>query len=388
MKALAIAGVNLRRLLRDRSNVFFVLLFPMLLILVIGTAFGGSFTPRLGVVAPGGGPLTGELVAALEADDRVDVERIDNPDALRTAVERGELAGGLVVPDGYDAGVQGGPSGPVELRYLARPDQSGQQARLAVDAVVAGQAARLRAARFAAGQDGTPFDQALRTADEVAPLLPAVDVRVTTVGEALFPEDLGRFDIGASSQLLLFVFLTSLVGATALIETRRYGVSRRMLATPTTTRTILLGEALGRIAVALVQGLVIMLGAGLLFGVEWGDPIGAAALLAVFALTASGAAMVMGSLLRTEQQAAGIGIMLGLGLAALGGSMLPIELFSDTMRTVARATPHAWANEAFAELVRHGGNLLDIAPQLAVLTCYALVLFLLGSWLLRRALTR
>lgn len=393
MKALAIAGVNLRGLFRDRGNIFFVLLFPLLLILVIGAAFGGSFTPRLGVVAPDGEPLADQLVTALEADGRVEVDRVDDVDALRTGVERGLLAGGLIIPPGYDravrdAAVQSGGSGPAELSYLARPDEYGQQVRLAVNAVVAEQAARLRAAGFAADVNGVPFDQALDTAGEVAPLVPEVSVRATTVGEAVFPEGLGRFDLGASSQLLLFVFLTSLVGATALIETRRYGVSRRMLATPTSTRTILFGEALGRIAVALVQGLIIMLGAALLFGVDWGDPLGAITVLAVFALVASGAAMVLGAVLRTEQQASGIGIMVGLGLAALGGSMLPIELFSDTMRGVARLTPHAWANEAFAELVRHGGNVIDIAPQLAVLCGYGVVLFLLGSWLLRRTLTR
>jgi ABC-2 type transport system permease protein len=187
---------------------------------------------------------------------------------------------------------------------------------------------------------------------------------------------------------LLFVFLTSLAGAPGLIEIRRLGIGRRMLASPTPVRTILAGEALGRVAIALVQGAIIMLGAGLLFGVNWGDPLGAVVLLTAFALVASGAAMVMGAVFRTEQQAGAVGIMLGLGLAALGGSMVPIEIFSDTMRTVAKVTPHAWANEAFAELVRHDGNLLDIAPQLGVLAAYALVLFLLGGWLFRRSLTR
>lgn len=385
-RALAIAGVNLRRMLRDRSNIFFVLVFPMLLILVLGVAFGGGFQPRLGVVVAEPGPLADRLVAALAADDRIELERVGGEPELRTAVERGELAAGLVVPAGYDAAVRSG--GPAELRLLARPDESGRQIGLTVRAVVGEQAAVLTAAGFAAGETDAGFDQALGTAESVAASLPAVTVRATTVGEALFPEDLGQFDIGASSQLLLFVFLTSLAGSAALVETRRLGVSRRMLATPTSAGTILAGEALGRLAVALVQGLVIMFGAGLLFGVDWGDPLGAAALLVLFALVAGGAAMLMGAVFRTEQQAAGVGVMAGLVLAALGGSMVPIELFSDTMRAVARFTPHAWANEGFAELVRRGGGLLDIAPQLGVLAAYAAVLFAAGSWLLRRTLTR
>jgi ABC-2 type transport system permease protein len=386
MRAFAIAGVNLRRMLRDRANIFFVLLFPLLLILVLGAAFGGSFTPRLGVVVEEPGPLADRLVTALAADQRIQLDRVGGESDLRTAVERGELAGGLVVPAGYDATV--GSGGAVDLRYLARPDAYGRQVGITVRAVVGEQASLLRAAGFTADQTGTQFEQALGNAEVVATDLPAVTVEASTLGEALFPDTLGRFDVGASSQLLLFVFLTSLVGSTALIETRRLGVSRRMLATPTSAGTILLGEALGRVAVALVQGLVIMLGAGLLFGVSWGNPLGAGALVGLFVLAASGAAMLLGALLRTPEQAGGVGILVGLALGALGGSMLPIELFSDTMRTVARFTPHAWANEGFAELVRRGGGLVDIAPQLGVLAGYAVGLFAVGGWLLHRSLTR
>jgi ABC-2 type transport system permease protein len=384
--ALIIAGLNLRRMVRYRPNLFFVLVFPMLLILVIGATFGGGFTPRLGVAVEAPGPLADRLVAGLAEAEGLRVDRVDSEAELVEAVERGELAAGLVVPADYDRTLTSG--GEVDLRFLARPDEEGQQLGITVRGVVAEQATVLRAARFAARETGGSFEAALRTATAVAPSVAPVTVETRTVGEALFPATLGRFDIGASSQLLLFVFLTSLAGSTALIETRRLGVSRRMLAAPTGVGAILAGEALGRYAVALVQGLVIMLGAGLVFGVDWGDPLGAGALLVVFAAAASGAAMVMGAAFRSEQAAAGVGVMLGLSLAALGGSMLPIELFSDPVRRLAHVTPHAWANEGFAELVRRGGGLLDILPQLAVLAGYAAGLLLLGAWLLRRALTR
>ena len=97
--------------------------------------------------------------------------------------------------------------------------------------------------------------------------------------------------------------------------------------------------------------------------------------------------MVIGAALRTEQQAGGIGNLVGLGLAALGGCMVPIEFFSGPMRTVSWITPHAWANEGFAKLVRHNGVVTDVLPQLGMLAVYAAVLFVFGSWLLRRRLT-
>ncbi|HEY8473012.1 MAG TPA: ABC transporter permease [Natronosporangium sp.] len=387
MKALAIVGVNLRRLVRERGNLFFMVIFPFMLILVIGAAFGGGFTPRLGVVVVGEpGPLAERLVGALSAAEDLAVDRYDDEAAMRTSVERGEVSAGLVIPADYDAAVAAGEQ--VELRYLVRPDSNGQQLGLAIRGIVAEQAGLLRAARFTAGETGAGFTDGLAAADAAAGQLAPVTVRTTTVGEALFPTDLGRFDIGASSNLLLFVFLNSLAATPALIQARRMGISRRMFASPTSVGTIVAGEALGRVAIALVQGAIIMLGAGLLFGVNWGDPLAAVVLLTMFALVAGGAALVMGAAFRTEQQAIAVGLMVGLGMAAIGGSMVPIELFSDTMRTVAKITPHAWANEAFAELVRHDGGLFDILPQLGVLAGYALVLFLVGGWLFSRSLTR
>jgi ABC-2 type transport system permease protein len=183
------------------------------------------------------------------------------------------------------------------------------------------------------------------------------------------------------------VFLTSLTSSVALLQVRQLGVSRRMLSTPTRTSTVLAGEAGGRLAVAVFQGLIIMLGSALLFGVRWGDPAAAAVLLVAFALAGSGAGMLLGATATSEQQAGGLGLLLGLGLAALGGSMTPLEFYSDTVYRIAHITPHAWANSGFTELLRHGAGIGDVLPQVLVLLAFAAVLFTAATWRLRHELT-
>jgi ABC-2 type transport system permease protein len=386
LKAFALAAVNLRRLLRDRSNIFFVFVFPMLLILVLGVSFGGGTDPRFGIVVGDGvGPLGEDLLATLETIPDVEVEQVAHEDDLVTAIERGQLQGGVVVPADYDATILEGRD--VEIRYVARQDELGLQLGETVRAAVAEQGQRLRAARFYATETGGSLDEGLSRADATAAVIVPVEVATTTAGEAIFPASLGRFDLGASSMLLLFIFLTSMTSAVALIETRRLGLSRRMLATPTSSGTIVTGEALGRFGVAMVQGLFIMLGSLILFGVDWGEPLGSAALLVSFALVGAGAGMLLGSVLRTEQQAIGLGLLVGLGLGALGGCMVPLELFSPAMRTVAHLTPHAWALDGYAELVRHDGSLADVLPYVGILLGYAAVLLGLAAWRLRRSIT-
>lgn len=376
MKALAIAGTELRRLVRWRPSLFFLFALPMLIILVLGAAFG-SQTVRLAVAADGAGPLGRELVAALEASPGVDVERVADEEAVREAVERADAAAGLVVPRGYDATLRAG--GRTTLRYLQRPDAL--DVRAAVESAAARQSARLRAAAAL----GTPGADVAVAAAEAE--VPPVAVRAVNPDGEPYTETVGRFDESASSQLVLFVFLTSLNGAIWLIETRRLGVARRMLSTPTAARTILAGTALGRFAVALAQAALIMGGAALLFGVDWGDPLGAAAIVLALALVSTGAAMLLGALASSEQQAGPLALLLGLVLAALGGSMVPLEVFPDTMRTIAHLTPHAWANEGFADLLRHGGGLADLGRELGVLLVYAAVLLAASTWLLRRRIT-
>jgi ABC-2 type transport system permease protein len=101
---------------------------------------------------------------------------------------------------------------------------------------------------------------------------------------------------------------------------------------------------------------------------------------------ASGTGIFLGTLFRNEQQAMVTSIFLSMGLGALGGRMVPLEVFSHTMKTIAHITPQAWGSDAFAKLVGHGASITGILPQLGILACYAVVLLALATWRLRRVL--
>jgi ABC-2 type transport system permease protein len=385
-KILAIAATNLRRTLRERVALFFLFVFPMIMILVLGMAFGGASEPRVGVVGDRADPLAAAFLDRLGEADGLATRTVVVEADLISAVERGELEAGLVIPAGYGPTIRAG--GQVELRYVARPGQQANQIQQIVTGVVDEEANRLRAARFAMAEGASAgLDEALGRVDAVAAGGPVIAVTVHTAGTAAFPDTLGRFDVGASSELLLFLFLTALTSSAALIETRRLGVSRRMLATPTTPATIVAGEAAGRLAVAVLQGVLIMVGSAVIFGVNWGNPLAATLLMVCFALVASGAGLLMGATARTPQQSLAFGLLLSLGLAALGGTMMPLDLFSSGMRTIAHLTPHAWAVDGFTELVRHSGGPMDILPQLGVLLALAATLMTLASWRLRRSIS-
>jgi len=393
VKIWALVRVEVTRLLRDRSNLFFVFLFPLLLIIFIGAQFGSDLSTRLGAVADPDDAAAGEVVAALEALEGITVVSYGSEAELSDEVDRALIAAGVVLPAGYGQALRD--VEPIVVDFIGRPDATSASLQALVTSVLAEQAQAGAAAvllatgRAAVEEQAPPLAELREAALAVEEQAAEIEVTATTLGTDELAEEfagLGQFDLGASSQLFLFTFLTSLAGAGALIQTRQYGVATRMLSTPTSVATILLGTAGGRLAIALFQAGYIVLVSTLAFGVNWGDPLGATAVIVLFSIVAAAAAMVVGSVFSNDSQASGAGVGIGLGAAALGGSMVPIELYPDTVARFARVTPHAWANEAMAELVRRDGTIVDILPELGVLAGFAVGLLALGSWSLRRAL--
>jgi linearmycin/streptolysin S transport system permease protein len=383
-KVLAIARANLLRTTRDRLGLFFILVLPMILIVVLGLTYGGFNSARIGIADADGGPLATEVVDGIELGGiDLAIRSYGDPDDLRDAVRRGFVEVGLVIPAGYDATLRAGGEAPLEV--VAQASSLASAVRSAVDESISHQATLLRAARFAMDAAGLDFDAALATARSQESAAPGVAVAVDSVSESAAGPS--GFTIGAQSQVILFVFLTSLTGATELILTRQLGISRRMFATPTGAWTIIAGEGLGRVGFALFQGFFIVVVSALAFGVDWVDPLATSAIVVAFGLVAAGAAMLIGALAANASQAGAIGPALGMMLGLLGGTMVPADVFPAVMRTASHITPHAWAMDAFREMLLDGAGLLQIVPQLGVLLGFAAVLFAVAVFRFRRVVT-
>jgi ABC-2 type transport system permease protein len=182
MRIIAMAGVTLRRLARDRLALFFIVLLPVVIILVIGVTFGdGSDRLPVGVLDQGGGRLGAELKADLAASPALDPRGYDGLDALRKAVRRGVVAAGVVVPAGYDQALRAGRAADVAF-VVDRTRPAPAAVRSAVAAATSRQAAMVQAARFAAATAQVPFDAALARARALAGGQQQVRVQATTIG--------------------------------------------------------------------------------------------------------------------------------------------------------------------------------------------------------------
>jgi ABC-2 type transport system permease protein len=377
LAASAFTAVVWRTLVRDRTALFFMLVLPVAVIVIIGTTFGGQGRTEIGLVSAERGPLAARVTGALRSAEGVRVRDYDDVEALRRAVRRQTVAAGVVLERGLDAELRAGRQG--RLRFVTSPDS---EAALTARATVQGIVDRV-AAPIAAAQAQRDFDGALTLATRQAGT--GVTVAVQDVGEARV-RDLSRFSLTAPQNLVLFVFINAMASAVLIVAARRQGILRRALAAPVSMTVVLLGLGLGWLVLALAQSLLIVGVGALAFGVRWGDPVAAALLVLAFALVGCGAGLLVGAIGRDEDRVGALAPVIGIVLGALGGCMVPLEIFPPGMQAVAHFVPHYWAITAWQSLVFDGEGVRAILPSLLVLSGAAAVAIAAAAALLRRRL--
>ena len=384
MTVLAIARASLLRLMRDRTALFFLAVLPVLVIVIVGATVQGFSTWRVGVVDLGAGTAGRQLTAAVDRMPDLAVSRYPDVRTMSRAIARGELSTGIVLPRGMDRAEREGRAVTVGL-VVERANSSMQAAATAVSSVVTAHGARVQAAQFATDHAGGTFGENLARAGTLERLVPRVTVRTFEAQStsSVLPEG---FSYSAPTELVLFVFLSAVAGGATIVETRRLGMFERMSAAPVRPSSIIAGESLIYLVIALVQSALIVGVGSLAFGVSWGDPAGAIALVVVWSAVGAGAGILAGTLFRTPEQASAIGPIVGITFAMLGGCMWPLAIVTPSMRVIGHLTPQAWAVDAWTELLANHGGLLAIGRDLGVLALFAIGLFGVATLRLRRTI--
>lgn len=106
----AIAVKDLRLLLRDRGDVFFTFVFPVLIAVLFGFVFGGSgggSRIELGIVREGSSRFATGLAEDLAADGAFEARAFATREDAAAAVRAGKVSAAAILPKSLDAGPVG-----------------------------------------------------------------------------------------------------------------------------------------------------------------------------------------------------------------------------------------------------------------------------------------
>lgn len=164
----------------------------------------------------------------------------------------------------------------------------------------------------------------------------------------------------------LLVLLTS--GGQLLVVERIKGLLRRLASAPMSRAEVVAGKWGGRMILATLQvGFALIVGT-FLFRMDWGPDLAMILIvLAAWAAFCASAGLLLGSVVRTEGQAAGLGVLFANVLAALGGCWWPIEITPEWMQGLQKLMPTGWTMDALHKLISFQAGAASAVPNVVTL---------------------
>ena len=214
--------------------------------------------------------------------------------------------------------------------------------------------ARLAAGMFQAGQTDVDVAAALGAmsagsagqmpSDSATTNLPIRLVITSTTGRGF--SWLGYY---ASSMAVLFLMFAVTSGGRTLLAERQRGTLPRLLISPTSALTILLGKMGGIVLTGVLQ-MLILWGATTLIGAYWGHPGGVLLTIVLLVVCASSVGALISAWARTPGQASAIGSAITLIGGALSGSFFVRWNLPQWVQQLSLVTPNAWGIEILSRL--------------------------------------
>ncbi|MGH2541891.1 MAG: ABC transporter permease, partial [Ardenticatenaceae bacterium] len=172
--------------------------------------------------------------------------------------------------------------------------------------------------------------------------------------------------------LTMFVFFAAAMAAESIARERETQTLERLMSNGVRRESIILGKYLSAAYRGLLQLAVLWIVGIFAFRIDLGAAPVAVILVSVFMVIASsGFGIMLASFVKTQRSAASAGVLTSLILAPIGGCWWPLFITPDWMQSLARLTPHCWANTAFNNLMLFGAEFDDVLANMAALIAFA-----------------
>src|SRR6266700_1127207 len=230
-KILTLLYTTFIMLTRQRGLIISSLGLAIISMLVFGFLFGGSGSPKtlLGVVDQDHSTISAKIVSQLQKSDALQVY-IGSNDEEQQALKEGHRNAIIVIPPGFGQQmVQGGAH--LQVFYDQGNPVTTASTQLTVKAIVDG------INRAVTHQPGP----------------------VTLDQQAVAAKDIRQIDIITPGMLGMLLMWANLAVGIELVNWREMGITKRLAATPLQPLAMISAQVLARLALSLIQGIILLL---------------------------------------------------------------------------------------------------------------------------------
>ncbi len=346
-------SLGFRMYFRNRTTVFWGIVFPVLLMGLIGLAFGrsDSISYTVAFVDQGGGLLAQGVRQGLA-----------NVSVFKVVDERSEAEAVAALRAGRRT-----------LVVIVPPLASGGEVRVFFDQT------RIQDSQVAL----TILQRFIAEANlRIAGIAPTVRLHAEGI---VGPRQVRFFDFLLPGILAMTVMQTGLLGVTEVLTGfRQRLILKRVLTTPVLPILFLSGLTARYTATILVQLGIIMGVAILVFHATVAGSLASLLGVAIFGtLVAVGIGFAISTLASTPEAANVLGSVIHFPMMFLSGALWPRELMPAFMQPVIRALPLTPLVDAMRGVAARGESLAPYLPGLAYLGLWGLVAFAVSAWRFR-----
>jgi ABC-2 type transport system permease protein len=400
-KTLAVAWKELQVLIRDRGQLAVLFLMPVMFASVIGSAFGGG-TPGIDVylVNQDTGPYSAQIVETLHEIEALRIEVLDTVGQADKQVADGEALAAIIIPPDFSQKVTA--FEPTQIRVIVDPTQQqyggiiiGIMNEVVTPVTYQGEiqyGIRTIMDESGAFDETDPQIRGAVEAQTMGVIMTQLaemfeNPQITVTGDDLEGVETQSLDNAYSyttpSYAVMFAFfIVGIIAATIMTE-KEGGTFRRLLASPIHRGSIIAGKMLAYILVVGLQVLLVFGVGSAFFDIPLGNsPLGLLLLTLALALAATSLGMLVAALARTRSQVDAVGMVIGIVLGAVGGSIVPIPE-KGFLHLLSQFTPHAHAIEGYLNLMSQGAGVVDVIPQIGLLAGVGVMFFLIAMWRFR-----
>jgi ABC-2 type transport system permease protein len=417
-KALFLAAKDLRVLLSDKGNIFWVFGFPVLFALFFGAIYSsagkGPSGMKIAIVDEDKSDFSGSYVSRLESDEALSVVYLSRDEAVEQ-VRKGKVAAAVILKEGFGGGfealfnsdeprleIASDPSRRMESGYLQGLLAKAQFEALGDKFVdrewMKGQISLWR--DDVEGANDLDAEQAklyLDFMDSFDTLLKDVnedDFRAGFDGDML---NFAKLDVSRERegpiapfqitfpQVLLWGFMgCTATFAISIVKERTSGTFARLRVGPIGRAHILGGKGLSCFFTCMLIMCILSVGAIAIFKMPMGNWLLFIPAVLCTILCFVGLMMLICTLGRTEQSVGAAGWAMLMIMGMLGGAMMPLAFMPSWLRRFGHFSPVKWGIYALEGAVWRNFAPTEIIGPCLVLLTIGLTSFLLGVAMLRR----
>ena len=389
--SLRIAWKDLMELFRNRLGLVMLVLMPIFMMGMVGFIFPSNNS--LDNVSVGlanqdagfNGSTIGSQVflTALSGVNNqtrmMDISNAANLEAIKESVQKGEIQGGIVIPNNFTQCILSGQQGTL----IIVTDNSNPQMSATMQSAL--KAVFQQMGTMLAQQNVMALNPAINATNALAIVQPySIQVEGVVAGHSSY------FDFIAPGIMAMTVMMSVMTGLPAAIsQEKEVGTLDGMMVAPINRLSIIVGKTLAQTARGLLQGVLILILATLLFGVSiQGNILLVFGLLLLGVFSFVGLGVVLTSFAKDQETAMMVMMTLMFPMMFLSGVFFPVQQMPWYMQTISKALPLTYVADALRKVMVLGAGIPQITTELAVLIAFGVVMIAIAVPMFKRAMTR